>query len=142
MTRQTKSPIAITTGLLCAGLFLGTAPVLAHHGHGGHGGHHHGYYGHHHHHDDDYYYDGGAFLGGMVTNQILTNMELESDAERRPPPVQYGDVADHRSLIERADHPYQRTASSRMAELNRLAASGAITQKEYEDKRLAIVDGL
>jgi hypothetical protein len=150
MTRQTKSPIAITTGLLCAGLFLGTAPVVAHHGHGGHGGHHHGYYGHHHgyyghhHHDyyDDDYYDGGAFLGGMVTNQILTNMELESDAERRPPPVQYGDVADHRSLIERADHPYQRTASSRMAELDKLAASGAITPKEYKDKRLAIVDDL
>jgi hypothetical protein len=41
-----------------------------------------------------------------MTNQILTNMELESDAERRPPPVQYGDFSDHRSLIERQDHPY------------------------------------
>ena len=139
MTSQTKSPIAITTGLLCVGLLLGTTQVVAHHGHGGH---HHGYYGHHHHHYDDDYDDGGAFLGGMITNQVLTNMELESDAERRPPPVQYGDVADHRSMIERADHPYQRTASSRMAELDQLAASGSITPKEYKDKRLAIVDGL
>jgi hypothetical protein len=29
-----------------------------------------------------------------------------------------------------------------MAELDQLAASGAITPKEYKDKRLAIVDGL
>ena len=137
MTNQTKPPITVATGLLCAGLLLSTAPALAHHGHNGH---------HNHHHDNDYYdddyYGGGAFLGGMVTNQILTNMELESDAERRPPPVQYGDFADHRSLIERQDHPYQRTAGSRMAELDRLAASGAITPKQYKDKRLAIVDGL
>jgi len=134
MTRQTKSPITAATGLLCVGLLLNTVPALAHGGHGGHG--------HHNHHDDDYYDDGGYFLGGMMTNQILTNMELQSDAERRPPPVQYGDVADHRSLIERQDQPYQRTASSRMAELDRLAASGSITQKEYKDKRLAIIDGL
>ena len=126
-----------TTRMLCLNLclFLGGAPALAHHGHGGHDGHHH-------HHDDDYYDDGGAFFGGMVANQVLTNMELQSDAERRPPPVQYGDYADHRSMIERQDQPYQRTATSRMAELDQLAASGAITQKEYKDKRLAIVDGL
>ena len=134
MTCQTKSSITITTGLLCLGLLLSTVPALAHHGHNGH---------HNHHHDgDDYYYGGDAFLGGMLTNQMLTNMELQSDAERRPPPVQYGDYADHRSMIERQDQPYQRTATSRMAELDRLAASGAITQKEYQDKRLAIVDGL
>ena len=124
--------------LLCGGLFLTTA--LAH-GHGGHGGHHHDHYDHHHHdYDDDYY--GGAFLGGMVTNQMLTNMELQSDAERQPDPVQYGDHADHRTLIEREEHPYQRTATSRMAELDQLAASGSITPKEYKDKKLAIVDGL
>ena len=119
----------IATAICLLGSSVMLSPALAH-DHGNH----------HHHHDDDYY--GGAFLGGMVTNQILTNMELQSDAARQPDPVQYGNFADHRTLIEREEHPYQRTAASRMAELEQLAASGAITSKEYADKRLAIIDGL
>jgi len=130
MTLRSIATTRILCLNLCLGLFLGGPPALAHHDHNDH------------HHHDDYYYGGGAFLGGMLTNQILTNMELQSDAERRPPPVQYGDYADHRSMIERQDQPYQRTATSRMAELDQLAASGSITPKEYKDKRLAIVDGL
>ncbi len=35
MTSQARSPITITTGLLCLGLLLSTAPTLAHHDYNG-----------------------------------------------------------------------------------------------------------
>ena len=125
---------SIFTALLCVLgniLFLNSSFAHDHHNN-----HHHN----NHHYDDNYY--GAAFFGGMVTDQIMTNMALEADAMRRPEPMQYGDHADHRSLVERREHPYQQTVSSRLAELDQLAASGAITPQQYKNRRLAIVDGL
>ena len=133
MTHHAKPSITITGRLLSVGLLLGIAPVMADHNHH-----------HDHHHDGGYYYGGGALFGGMMADRALAmaNSELEYQIESIPPPTQHGDRPDHRTLIERQDHPYQQTAESRLAELDRLAASGAITQKQYQDRRLAIVDGL
>lgn len=128
MYKSSNRSLAFPFCLLAGGIWL--SPALAHDHH------------HHHHHDEAYYPGGGVFFGGMVTDQLMTNMALEYEAERQPPPVQYGDFADHRTLVERRNHPYQRTAASRLAELDKLAASGAITAKQYKDRRLAIVDGL
>lgn len=132
MPHQAKPSFTITGRLLCVGLLLVAAPVRADHNH----------HDHHNHHNGGYYYGGSALFGGMIANQMMTSMALDYEAERQPPPTRYGDHPDHRTLIERQNHPYQQTTESRLAELDRLAASGAITPKQYKDRRLGIVDGL
>ena len=77
----------------------------------------HDHHHHHHHHHWHHGYDDDAFLGGMVTENVL-------DSQAAPAP---------------AATP---TDQQRLDQLNKLGAGGYITPEEYKAKKKAILDGM
>jgi hypothetical protein len=104
--------IAITIGFTVMPGFV--PKVYSHHHHGHH--HHHGYYG-----------GGGAFLGGMVAEQSINDLDQPRTVQQAAP----------------APAPAAKpTAQQRIQELDKLAAGGYITPQEYKAKKKAILDSL
>ncbi len=87
---------------------------------------------------------GGAFLGGMVADHVLSGFvrrdkrrtrdmnRMARDDRRQPRAVQQAAPA-------AASAP---TAQSRLDQLNKLAAGGYITPQEYKAKKKSILDGM
>ena len=113
---STKSLVSITVaaGLLGGGLTLATTPVAAHGG-------------------------GGAFLGGMVAANVLTNMNERTQAEEYSAYSQPRTVVVHDSAPARSSGG---SAESRIKQLDKLAAGGYITPAEYKKKKQAIIDNM
>jgi len=74
----------------------------------------------------------GAFIGGVVTAKVLTNMERRTQAEEqqasRPAP----------QPVHQA--PPKPSKESQLQELDKLASGGYITPDEYKARRKAILD--
>jgi hypothetical protein len=87
---------------------------------------------------------GGAFLGGMVADHVVSGFvrrdkkrtrdmnRMARDDRRQPRAVQQAAPA-------AASAP---TAQSRLDQLNKLAAGGYITPQEYKAKKKSILDGM
>jgi len=83
--------------------------------------------------------DAGAFIGGMVTSNILRNMERRTQAEEaqayyasRPAP----------QPAPRQTAPAKLTPEQKLQQLDKLAAGGYITPEEYKSRKQAILDGM
>jgi len=78
----------------------------------------------------------GAFLGGMVTARVLTNMNERTEAE------QYQAAA---AMQQSQAAPQSSSAPSveeRIHTLDQLRANGSISQSEYESRKKAILDSI
>jgi len=77
----------------------------------------------------------GAFIGGVVTAKVLTNMERRTQAQETqashaaPQPVQQAPAK-----------PAKPSKESQLQELDKLASGGYITPDEYKARRKAILD--
>ena len=81
----------------------------------------------------------GAFLGGMITSKVLTNMHDRTQAEEysaysRPQQTTVVQAAPAQSSSQ--------STESKLKELDSLASKGYITKAEYKSRRKAIVDGI
>jgi len=83
---------------------------------------------------------GGAFLGGMITSRVLSNMGERTQAE------QYQAYSQPRTVVV---HDSGGSSSSsggspeaRIKQLDKLAAGGYITPAEYKQKKQAILDNM
>jgi len=78
----------------------------------------------------------GAFIGGMVTSRVLTNMHRRTQAEEyqaySSQPVQQAAPASSGGG----------SAEARIKQLDKLAAGGYITPAEYKAKKQAILNSL
>ena len=77
----------------------------------------------------------GAFIGGVVTAKVLSNMERQTQAQEaqasRPPP----------QPVQKAPaQPAKQSKEARLQELDKLASGGYITPQEYKERRKAISD--
>jgi hypothetical protein len=79
----------------------------------------HDHHHHHHHHWHHGNYGGDAFLGGMVTENVLDSQATPAPAPAATP-----------------------TDQQRLDQLNKLGAGGYITPEEYKAKKKAILDGM
>ena len=115
MSTQSKLSITITIAscLLGGGLLLSTTQVIA---------------------------DGaGAFLGGMITSRVLTNMSDRTAAQQDMAYSQPQTVVVHDSAPSGSSGD---SAESRIKQLDKLAAGGYITPAEYKQKKQAILDDM
>ena len=104
---------ACGAAVLALGLVLPATPALAHGG-------------------------GGAFLGGMIASNVLSNMRDRTDAEEYQAYSQPRTVVVHDSGGSSSGG----SAESRIKQLDKLAAGGYITPAEYKQKKQQIVDNL
>jgi hypothetical protein len=78
----------------------------------------------------------GAFIGGMVTSRVLTNMHRRTQAEEyqayNSQPVQQAAPASSGGD----------SAEARIKQLDKLAAGGYITPAEYKAKKQAILNSM
>lgn len=84
----------------------------------------------------------GAFIGGMITSRVLTNMERRTKAEEaqayRAPPPQAAPAPQAAPPAASA----KRTPEQKLQELDRLAAGGYISPEEYKARRQAVLDSM
>lgn len=82
---------------------------------------------------------GGAFLGGMITSRVLTNMHDRTQAE------EYAAYSKPQQTTVVQAAPAQsssQSTESKLKELDSLASKGYITPAEYKSRRKAIVDAI
>jgi hypothetical protein len=81
----------------------------------------------------------GAFIGGMITSNVLGNMHARTKAEQQQ-------AANSRQqsvpAAAPAAAPAQDSAEDRIKQLDKLAAGGYITPAEYKAKKKSIVDSM
>ena len=80
--------------------------------------------------------DAGAFLGGMVTARVLTNMNQRTQAEQ---------VQAAAAVQQSQAAPQSGSAASvedRIHTLDQLRANGSISQSEYDSRKKAILDSI
>ena len=80
----------------------------------------------------------GAFLGGMLTSRVLTNMSERTQAEQYQAYSQPQTVVVHDSGGSSSGG----SAESRIKQLDKLAAGGYITPAEYKQKKQSIIDSM
>ena len=104
---------AVSACVLALGLTLPAAPALAGHG-------------------------AGAFLGGMITSRVLSNMSERTDAE------QYQAYSQPRTVVvhDSGGSDSGGSAEDRIKQLDKLAAGGYITPAEYKQKKQQIIDSM
>ena len=79
----------------------------------------------------------GAFLGGMIASNVLTNMNDRTQAEQYQAYSQPQTVVVHDSGGSRSGGG---SAESRIKQLDKLAAGGYITPAEYNQKKKQRID--
>ena len=81
--------------------------------------------------------DAGAFIGGMLTSKVLSNMSERTEAEK---------VQAYNSSRPAQAAPSSASAASspqqKLDQLDKLAANGYITKEEYQARRKAILDSM
>ena len=77
----------------------------------------------------------GAFIGGMLTSRVMTNMHQRTEAEQ-----QQAAAAQQQPVQQAA--PAQKSPQQRLDELDKLAAGGYITPAEYKAKKQNIIDSM
>lgn len=82
----------------------------------------------------------GAFLGGMVTAKVLSNMSERTEAEKQQAYYAQQQAQQQAQPVPQAA-PAQ-TAEQKLAELDKLAANGYITPDEYKAKKQQILDSM
>ena len=84
----------------------------------------------------------GAFIGGMVTSRVLTNMSDRTQADQQQ--AYYAQQSAQRPVaVQQAQAaPAQLTTQQRLSQLDELAANGYITPAEYKQKKQSIINGM
>jgi Zn-dependent protease with chaperone function len=75
----------------------------------------------------------GAFLGGMVTSRVLTNMSERTEAQQ----VQAQAAVNQSQQASSAPSVEQRIQT-----LDQLRANGSISESEYKSRKQAIIDSI
>jgi len=81
---------------------------------------------------------GGAFLGGMIASNVLSNMNERTQAEQYQAYSQPRTVVVHDSGGSNSGG----SAESRIKQLDKLAAGGYITPAEYKQKKQQILNSM
>ncbi len=110
MITRNKIP-TVAASVLSISLILPAAPAVAHGG-------------------------GGAFLGGMITSSVLSNMRDRTQAE------EYAAYSQPKTVVVQSSGSDGGSAEARIKQLDKLAAGGYITPAEYKQKKRQILDGL
>ena len=79
---------------------------------------------------------GGAFIGGMITSKVLTNMHQRTQAE------EYAAYSQPKTVVVHDSGSGGGSAEARIKQLDKLAAGGYITPAEYKQKKRQILDSL
>jgi hypothetical protein len=82
----------------------------------------------------------GAFLGGMLTTKVISNMSRRTEAEEQQAANSSRQAAP--AAAAPAPAPAAQTPEQRIQQLDKLAAGGYITPAEYKAKKKSIVDGM
>jgi membrane protease subunit (stomatin/prohibitin family) len=77
----------------------------------------------------------GAFIGGMLTSKVISNMSRRTEAEEQQ-------AANSSRQTAPAPAPAAQSPEQRIAQLDKLAAGGYITPAEYKAKKKSIIDGM
>ena len=80
----------------------------------------------------------GAFLGGMLTTKVVSNMSRRTEAEEQ----QAANSSRQAAPAAAAPAPAAQSPEQRIQQLDKLAAGGYITPAEYKAKKKSIVDGM
>lgn len=85
----------------------------------------------------------GAFIGGMLTSRVMSNMHQRTEAEQQQAYYAQQSAQQPRQVQQAAPAapaaPAAQTPEQRIAELDKLAAGGYITPAEYKQKKQAIL---
>jgi len=84
----------------------------------------------------------GAFIGGVVTAKVLTNMERRTEAEEQQAANSSRQAAPAPAAPAPAPAPAAQTPQQRLDQLDKLAAGGYITPEEYKAKKKSIIDSM
>lgn len=85
----------------------------------------------------------GAFVGGMLTSRVLSNMHQRTQAEQEQ--AYYAQQQSQQQQVQQAAPAASsatKTTEQKLDELNKLAAGGYITPEEYKAKKAAIVNAI
>lgn len=80
----------------------------------------------------------GAFIGGMITSNVLSNMHARTKAEQQ----QAANSSQQATPAAAPAAPAQDSAEDRIKQLDKLAAGGYITPAEYKAKKKSIIDSM
>jgi hypothetical protein len=80
----------------------------------------------------------GAFIGGMLTSRVMSNMHQRTEAEQQQA---YNSQPQAQQPVQQAA-PAQKTPQQRLDELDKLAAGGYITPAEYKAKKQTIINSM
>jgi membrane protease subunit (stomatin/prohibitin family) len=83
----------------------------------------------------------GAFLGGMLTTKVISNMSRRTEAEEQQAANSSRQVAPAPAPAPAAA-PAAQSPEQRISQLDKLAAGGYITPAEYKAKKQSIIDGM
>jgi hypothetical protein len=83
----------------------------------------------------------GAFLGGMVTAKVLSNMSRRTQAEEAQA-YYASQPASQPQPVQQYQAPPAQTAEQKLQQLDKLAAGGYITPEEYKAKKQQILDNM
>lgn len=76
--------------------------------------------------------DAGAFLGGMVTSRVLTNMSERTEAEQ----------VQAQAAVNQSQQSSAPSVEQRIQTLDQLRANGSISESEYKSRKQAIIDSI
>ena len=80
----------------------------------------------------------GAFLGGMITSNVVHNMRARTEAEQ----VQAAAAVQSASKPAQSSSGGASSVESRIDTLDQLLAKGYITKDEYDKRKKAILDDI
>jgi hypothetical protein len=78
----------------------------------------------------------GAFLGGMLTTKVISNMSRRTEAEEQQA------ANSSRPVAAAPAAPAAQSPEQRISQLDKLAAGGYITPAEYKAKKQSIIDSM
>jgi hypothetical protein len=81
----------------------------------------------------------GAFLGGMLTTKVISNMSRRTEAEEQQAANSSRPVA---AAPAAPAAPAAQSPEQRISQLDKLAAGGYITPAEYKAKKQSIIDSM
>ncbi|MEP5766204.1 MAG: SHOCT domain-containing protein [Halieaceae bacterium] len=85
--------------------------------------------------------DSGAFIGGMLTSRVMSNMHQRTEAEQQQ--AYYAQQNSQQQQVQQAaPAPAAKTTQQKLDELDKLAAGGYITPAEYKTKKQQIINSM